>query len=274
MSASVNLYTTGIMAKAMVKDITSEATGFPRQNLLDFNPDTYWKPTNTDNQTIDIELGEAYTVTGFAVWIHNYNTDYNIGSQVIQVLSDDNDDGSYTAVTASCTDTFEAFTVGHPIYFPSDTYGWTEATRRYWRVIIGNMSIVSEISGFFFLVKRVVSIGNQWPEPDALKYYNSRIELPGGRQFITGINSHGITNNILRTYILEGTTWTSTSLYLAFQDCKGSLYPLIMNEGTDYKYVRFNNEGDELSKNQIDYLLYNPTVIFRQIPYIADGETY
>jgi len=262
------------MSKAKITAITSAATGFPKENLLDYNPDTYWKPTTTEDQTIDIDLGAVQTVDQFAVWIHNYNTDYESGSQAISLSysTDDSSDYSGSPAVTAFVGAFFDNTVGQPIYFPGNIAG--SVSKRYWRFVIGNMTTVAEISQIFFLRTRAISIGNQFPEPDALKYHDNLIELPGGRSFVAGINSQGIYNNIARTYLLEGTTWTSTTLYLAYQDCKGRRYPLILNEGTDYKYVRFNQPDNELSKNQIEYLFYNPTVTYKQIPYIADGEYY
>ena len=137
------------MEKAHVESVTSEATGFDIENAFDFNPDTYWKPTSTAQQTIDIDLGAVQTVDQFAVWIHNYDTDYESGTQTIALGSDDNDDGNYSAVTTFCQSTFNN-TVGQPIYFPCSSP--TQRSKRYWRVVISNMTAIAEFSQIFIPV--------------------------------------------------------------------------------------------------------------------------
>ena len=62
----------------------------------------------------------------------------------------------------------------------------------------------------------------------------------------------------------------------AFNDCRGSRYPLLWNESTgdiaNAKLVRFTH--DELSQNQIEYQIFQPTVELEELPYIDDGDTY
>ena len=270
MPASANLFTTGILAKAIITSATSEATGFPKENLLDFNPDTFWKPTSTANQTIDIDLGAVQTVDQFAIWIHNYDTDYESGTQTIAIGYSTDDSSDYSGGVTQFVGTLFNNTVGQPIYFPATPSG--PISKRYWRFLITNMTAIAEISQIFLVRKRAITIGNQFPEPDADKFYNNSIALPGGRKFTAGINSKSIKDNVGRTYILEGTVWTSTPLYLAHQDCKGVRYPLILSENSDYKLVHFTI--DTLSKNKIGHLMYNPFVIYREAPHIADGESY
>ena len=112
MPASADLYTLGLMYKAKVTSATSAATGFPKENIVDYNPDTYWKPTSTANQTINIDLGSTQTIDQFALFIHNYETFG--GTNTVLAKYDSNDDGNYTAVTTFASGTISNI-LGKPI---------------------------------------------------------------------------------------------------------------------------------------------------------------
>lgn len=264
------LYTTGQMKNASPTFSTGgEATGFPVQNCFDFNPDTYYKPSATGQVTIDIDFGETVTIDQFAVWIHNYNHDYESGSQAIGIATDDNDDGNYTATTVFGSELWDN-TVGTPIYFPYSSP--TSATKRYWRFQVANMTEIAEISQLFFLRKRTLSTDYQYPTSHVDVYESREIFADGGRRFVYGINSN-VRKEWKREYqITNGTDWDSQPLKQAFDDCAGTRYPLIYSDADGSTYCRFANQ--RIDSNEQDYRFYKPTVTYVTIPYIPDGESY
>jgi hypothetical protein len=256
------------MVKASITAITSEETGYPKENMMDWNPDTHWRPSSTSNQTIDIDLGSAQQVDQFAVWIHNYNTDYDFGTHGIQLYSDDNDDGNYTAITAMISELWDP-TVGTPIYFPAASP--TPTTKRYWRLAIVNCgSNIAQISGIFLLRKRTLTAAANLPLRDTGQFFNRTMRAAGGRRFVAGLNS-GEGGTLPRTFVLSQTDWEA--LEDAHQDCRGSLRPFIYTEDSVNYYVRFTEDLDKLDQNMIHYQLYQPTITLEKIPYIQDGET-
>lgn len=275
MPSSSTLYTTGVMENVTASVSTGgSATGHGIYSGFDFNPDTYWKADASDSINIDIDLGSAQTIDQFAVWIHDYNTTYEGGAlpHGIGLVYDTNDNGSYSATTTFASGVF-ADSAGSPIYFPASSP--TPATKRYWRVVFVNLNmataIVPEISQFFLLRKREMTKGNEYPETDSKKFYNSVKESAGGRQFVQAVNSQCV-NVFPRSYVISGSAWTSSALYLAHQDSKGRRFPLILSENSANYLVRF--DSDELSKSEQDYQYYTPSVTFIELPHIPDGSAY
>lgn len=50
------IYTMGSMLTTEILSVTSFATNFPIENAFDLELDSYWKPTNTNDQTITLDL--------------------------------------------------------------------------------------------------------------------------------------------------------------------------------------------------------------------------
>jgi hypothetical protein len=96
---------------------TSNATGFPKENLQDERDYTYWKATGTFNQTIEIDMTgtayEAFPVSYFGIASHNLKTsdseislDYWDGSEWVNILTQNAPHNfaffvTFTAVTAT-----------------------------------------------------------------------------------------------------------------------------------------------------------------------------
>ena len=275
MPSSSTLYTTGVMESVTASVSTGgSATGHGIYSGLDFNPDTYWKADASNNIAIDIDLGSVQTIDQFAVWIHDYDTTYEGGSPPhgIALVSDDNDNGAYSATTTFASGVFTD-SAGSPIYFPASSP--TPTTKRYWQIQLVNLNsataVVPEISQFFLLRKREISKGNEYPETDSKKFFNAVKESAGGRQFVQAVNSQYV-NIFPRSYVLSGSAWTSSALYLAHQDSKGRRFPLILSESSSNYLVRF--DSDELSKAEQDYQYYTPSVRFVELPHIPDGSAY
>lgn len=267
MGSSISLYTTGNMASATILAITSAATGFPKENLLDDNPDTYWKASSASAQTIDIDLGSAKAVSGLFLFIHNYSTLTESGGIAATItLYRSSDNITYTQVGG-------LITIGNMLLGPMRYSAISSITYRYWRLIISNCNEALEISGIWLASLYTLSIGNEMPERDKYEYNNTTLEMEGGRTFVAAINKnpHYI---FPRIYRIDGATIFGY-LKSAHQDSAGQLRVLMINEGSDYTtcyLVRFSE--DSFDKNEIDYQYYNPTVSFIELPWIRDNEAY
>ncbi len=261
MSSSVSLYTLGNQAQAVCDSVTSETAGFPKENVMDFNPDTYWKATGVTDQIFDFDFQAAVTVDTMIILVHNYSLNHSSDTWEVWSSADD------AAYTSKGTGTFVGNQTTQLLF--NDI---TQDTKRYWRLSADALAGAFEFSGVFWAQKHTISQGNEWPEPDLETYHNRGGLTAGGRSFVTAINKNK-TETFQRTYQLNQADMTT--LQNAFNDSKGSLFPLIIQEGSamsDARFVRFVDNS--LNQNQIDYQLYRPTVTFVTQPFISDGETY
>lgn len=264
MASSSNILTIASHEKAGIDSITSAAAGFPKENMLDHNLDTYWKPTSSGNQLWDVDLGAAFQIDGVAIWIHNYDTDH--GPNGVPNFSIAYSDDNFTGITVEQTFIFNTeFTVGVPLMVLNFSAG---STHRWWRMAVLDMATTIEISHMFLYRKRAITIGNQWPENDEDIFHNNRMRSRSGRQFVTGINRQRV-RSFKRQWLMTGST-NFTALQDAFLDCGGSRRPCILQEGSSNYVVRM--QSDKLSAKQIDYQVYQPKMVFEELPYIEDGE--
>lgn len=81
MSVDTTIYYTPIDLIELldIDSATSEATGYPKEHLLDGKLKTAWKPTTTGDQEIVIDLQAALpsAVYAFGYFIRNYTTDHS-----------------------------------------------------------------------------------------------------------------------------------------------------------------------------------------------------
>lgn len=260
--SSVSFYTLGNMRQAVVDSATSEATGFPKENLIDYNPDTYWKGTSDINQVIDIDLQSAKIVDALVFLVQDYKLH---GAPDTYEIFSSPDDIVYTS--RGTGNLAEALT--QPIIIKDIT----QQTLRYWRFAVDVAGLpVANISELMLCRKHTIAQAAQWPEQDIERYHNRIIISPGGRQFTQSVNLNK-QEVFTRKYRLNLSDMNT--LKSIFNDGKGRLFPLILQEGTanaDARYVRF--ESDVLNENQLDFELFEPTVQFSQLPFIASGESY
>lgn len=269
MASSSKLHTCGVMAAAVGEVSTGGTTaGYSIHSAFDFNPDTYWKSNGAATQVVDIDLGAAKEISNFALWWHNYlDSSFTGGSMTAILASDDNDDGDYTATTNIAALVLNS---ANAVPILMDDVGGS--AKRYWRVTFSNMPGAIEISQFFLVVERQINQGHQWPDGERVIYKNRVYDAPSGRQFVTGMNS-GSFRVFPRTYLFCGNTaWTAHALKLAFDDCKGQRYPLILEEDSTFALCRFGES--ELDRNEIAYRVFNPSFTLIEVPYIRDGETF
>ena len=72
----------GLMDIADIDSATSEATGYPKEHLLDGSLITGWKGTTAAEQEIVIDLNQtpAYSIYGFGYFVRNYMTNHDVGA--------------------------------------------------------------------------------------------------------------------------------------------------------------------------------------------------
>lgn len=241
-----------------------EPAGFPKQNLVDLNPDTYWKPSSaTAIRRIHIDLTTAKDVDAMvALWNNNDNA--NHGSDTYSVSSS-TDDITYTS---RGTGSLGEVTYDNPILIKDIS----QINARYWRFEFDPVNFTFNFGEVWACRKFTISQGAEWPENDIERYHNRAVFGPGGRGFVQAVNSNKV-EEFSRTYQLDQTKMNF--LRDAFNDSRGSRFPLILQEGSINYYARIVRFAqDELDENQIDYQLYRPTVRFVGVPYIPSGSSY
>lgn len=263
MASTITLYTFGNMVDADIDSATSSATGYPKENLIDNNPDTSWKATDTADNTLKFDLNAAYAVTCVFLFIRNYASITD--SEIYNLYYSDNGDD----VTPTWT-----FVSGSPSIAdktsPIHIRTITSATHRWWSISTALITTTPEISMVAFGKTNSITIGNQWPEDDTDEFANKTIKGDDGRHAVIGLNSRSYLE-FSRKFLINGDT-NYTALRAAHQDSYGSRLPLIYYDGTTYRLVKFAD--DSFKKNQLDYQLYNPTVKFAEMPYRPAGKAF
>lgn len=267
MASSHIFYTFGAnMAKALITSVTSAATGYPKEYLTAFNPDTYWKPTSTANQTLTFDLGSAKSIGAVLIFCHNWTTDHgNSGNAT--VLLEHSDNGS--SWTSTSTEVLGS-SLGTSNPMAQFAFVGLPLSHRYWRLTFGTMATTIELSGVFFCTVRSVSVGNLFPQDEAESYAVRSIDAAGGRTFRQGINRNESFEYVLSFRISGNTNFQA--LQNAYRDCFGELYPLIwLPSGDSYKLVRFSGK---FQRNEKQYQYYEPEVRLVSLPYAYPGEGY
>ena len=268
MSLSPKYYYTPVSPETVKSHaITSEAAGFPIENAMDWNLDTYWKPTSTADQNIDFDFGSAVDVEGVVFWYHNYLTDHRNGSTAKMQLWWSDNGSAWTQVAG---DVNLQLVQSEPLDIMVKDLG---ATHRYWRVTIKTLNTTVEISQIMLFNRRTTSTNSSWPDDDTEIFANKTVKAPGGRELVIGINK-GSVKEFSRNFVITGTTDFNT-LVSVFQATRGGVWPLVLTEGSTLnlpKMCRFDR--DEIEKAQNDFELYDIELSFKTLPYIRDGEVF
>jgi hypothetical protein len=261
------------MKDAFALSATSEATGFPKENLVDWNPDTYWKPTAVGTVSFKIDLTTVKTVKGWAVWIHNVDVALQPGpgTQQIKVYYSSNDSTYTLWDTLTLPDIYtQSFTQN--IMF--GTLGLTQQSYRYWKFEIIAPDQIVEISIPFLWTNYAITQGNQTPQSDQQTYLTRKTESASGRVYTQLIRT--LKREVLnRQYLfVTGGAWETLPLVLAWNDCRGDWRPLILVEDAtpaNAKLVRF--ASPQIERREVVYQVYSAGVSFATEPAIAPGAT-
>ena len=271
MAASTKFYPTNYMQAALVTSVTSWATGYPKENLLDNNPDTSWKGTSTADQVIKIDLGSAKNVDCILLRLRNYTTDFSAARLKLEHSTDD------VTYTTQFTGVALANNTSRPYFKVGQTGGvfGTNNNRRYWQLTISSLPAVIELSQIILAYSAgyILAVANELPQALSETYYNRHEKGPGGRRFNAAINKHAV-QIINRTYRINGTTNYGILLAL-FDAVQGGLLPCVIIDDADDATTRFVYiDSDTWQATEEAYQLYRITLNLVEVPYIAAGETY
>lgn len=269
MPASIDFYTNGNMEKAYCSSATDAATGFPKENMMDFNPDTCWKGNVSATQILRFDLGSAKPVDSLVIFLKDYLTDYHVTKTIDIQLNASTNGTDWTTPNGELIFTAEDMENDgvQPIFIRELA---SQKTYRYWQITLTNITAQPQFACVFFCQKNTLDKGNQWPELDPDGFMNNHINASDGR-----VHSRIMTRKKIRvrnrTYLLtDDTDWNI--LKDAHDDSLGRFLPLIMVEGTEKIMMKFSH--DELSPNQIAYKIRQPSIEMIEVPYIEDGELY
>ncbi len=154
------------LLKKYAVTITSEAAGFPKENLFDDQLHTLWKPTSTATQYISIDAGAPVSVDSFNIGpVHTLKTG---GSAV------------YLQYSTNGTTWFDAFGGFYPAADNQYEYRlFAPISARYWQIVITQVSVIVTVGQLAF--------GSRYTLP---RYFNGGFD--NKRTKVTGkVNTSG-----------------------------------------------------------------------------------
>jgi len=155
--------------------VTSEASGFPKENLYDWKDWTYWKASSTAQQDIDIDKG----TTGISVdtlALLGHNMDYVMAN--VTVYEDDNP--GFTSPTTLGSD---AFAYDGPYYI-----NLTSGSQRYNRIRIGSGSVAPFIAVAYLGTKLELPVGPEFSfDPDRQDIKSEKFNSYSGRMVSSAV---------------------------------------------------------------------------------------
>ncbi len=250
MPSSIKFYTLGSMSAASCQSVTSEAPTHPIEHALDFNANTFWKPTSTATQYIELDLGATYSIDKVGFVIHNYES-----------LSGDLDfEVRHSANGSDWTRVETGFTYDSNDHLVIIDMA-SAASKRYWKFEFYDQTTLLEIAQLCCFREWELSLGNQYPEDDAHSFLNrSHTDMVGNR-LVWGGHDEPYRVFTRRFLFPDSTDWLK--LQNAFDDSCGMRFPLFVDEDGTLSLVRINQ--DSLPKNEVDYQLYQPQIQFREL---------
>lgn len=263
MAQSFKFYTNPNMRKAVVHAITSEATGRDAEFALDYNLDTYWEPTSTANQNFDINLGSDLDVEGFVIFLRNYNAGYGIDTVDLQKSND----GSSWSSLSIPKGLLNVNQFGVLIGDAGSTH-----TEQYWRFAFTSLGVKPQVASILLFTKYSIATGSLYPEQNDKNYAIKKQMGPGGRTLKRQLNRIAI-ETFGRTWLLSGDV-DRDKLEAMWDDTRGHALPLVMQEDSDDERFVEIIQPQAFNANKIQHQLYRPTITFRTLPYIEDGENF
>lgn len=263
---SVKFFTSGAFTTSGIYSATYEASGFEKENMGDYNPETFWYYNTTGivyfTFYIPTSVG-APNIGGFFFFLNNYK---DITSGSFTVNYGDSASGPWNSITGGAVNLYDT---NGPIRYCEFTSTYSN---QYYRVTLAGQNAGVRIGMAFPARVWETSIGAQYPANDQRQFHNKEISTAGGRTFVQRWNSRG-TTTLNRTFVSDGET-TKTAIQSAFNDSDGRLRPVLYQEGSsqyDAKLCRFQ---EPLLISQRDYQLYDVTFTLDEIPYTPSGQDY
>lgn len=243
------------VAAFTITAITSEATGFEKELILDRRLATYWKATSTANQDIEIDLGADYA-------------DHSISSLVFLVYLNSTDDWGLYADENSDYSGEEMVTEGS-----SGTTGWqtivatftATSAFRYWRIKLYSLIATPRIATIYLGPHYTITCRyNKNQIESEYDYSGVKLETAYGGE--VGATEQYPERKYWRFLYetLDVTNKGYLDSILALS--KGKKYPIAFSDinGTEY-YIRFMI--DRLNARQVEHQLYNTGEILLQEEY-------
>ncbi len=266
MPSNAVLYTSGVnMEAAYVLSASSAASGHAKENVVDWNPDTYWAASGVGTAEIVIDLGAATLIDRAAIWINNYNVNLNPGSAQSMKVYHSPDASTWTQWAGAVPlpgDSTQQFLF-------SDVAG-AAVTKRYWKIELICPTIVCEVKHVYLCNTYGITQGNQLPENDQQSYLVDKYTAHSGRVLTNLLQTHKQqTFNRSYLFVTSG-DWETLNLVKAWNACRGDWRPLILTEDSTTQLVRF---AGPITRNMEAYQVYRPQVTWITEPFIEAGRT-
>lgn len=266
MAQSFKFYTTGNMRTVDVTFVTNQRIPNRIEYAFDNNLDTFWEALNISN--IDIELdfgvGNTISVSAFAVFCRNYNETFF--TTVAELYYSDN--GTSWTFWPSTFIQFSNLQSNGIVLIDTPT----TRTHRYWKIAISGVINIPEVAGFFLLTKHTIASGNLEPDVNDKNYAIKKQRAPGGRTLKRQLNRVA-GETFKRTWLLTDDTDRDV-LEAIWDDSGGHALPLFMVEDSDDARLVEIVEPVAFNDNKMQHQLYRPSITFRTLPYIEDGELF
>lgn len=219
-----------------------------------------------DNISIrDVTDEDDFEVDGFAIFIRNYQTHFGTSAGLKVEWSDD------ASTWIEFADKLIESEMNNSLGDPVRIYiAGSSQARRYWRFTFHDMNEVIQVGQLFLVKTRAVAIGNVWPEKDTDKFLNKYTARRGAVPFTIQGNRRPV-RNIPRQWRFITQT-PMDAVVAALNDSFGSVRPVIFNEGTDFRVVKFLQ--DDVAPNQVAHQHFSPRIILQELPYIEAGKVF
>lgn len=270
MASSIKLYTIGeTMAGATVESVTHTASGFSSNDVLDNNPDTFWKGASTAIFELEIDLGEARIIDALAIWWHNNG----VATTPTTFNFEYSDDASSWSTASPTSVLYNSGLTEWPIRFADVTT--TSTAHRYWRMrTLSTSNVAIEISGFWCLAEHDIGQGSAYPNRTDHSYHNTILKSRSGRRWPIAYNKNRTWEKVLK-FVNPGTT-NFNALLDAYKDSNGDRWPLIYKDSNTTAHtadmVYFTNA--KLPELETGHQIYAPTIKIESLVFTDPSEKY
>lgn len=253
-----------------IDSATSEATGYPKEHLLDGSLKTAWKPTTTGDQEIIIDrnqLALPSAVYAFGFFIRNYTTDHSNGGTAKFKVYHSTTSGSWG--TAIIDQAISAAAVPCRIHETAEL-----ALNRYIRITFTTLNTTLEISRLFLAEKQAITQGPELPYDVDNAFLNIH-QGDGAEDYPVTPKNYLPVAKATRKYTMV-TAVKYAALYAAFNRAGGGRHMIVvvdsLSGSAGSPYVA--KIKDLLSDHLKDHDLYDMTVTLQAQAYIQPALGY